>query len=178
VALASFACIVGTASAQDFANGNFDGNADGWTLIDTTHGGYMNSAGQDAGTGWVHLNSNASATVPRAEQMVSGFSIGTMYTVSGYIRTQSIFNDGDVFQALVDGGLAYAGPNMALDEWTAFAFDFTATATDHTFTFQAEVTADSDWALDTLGIVVVPAPAGLGVLAAAGLITGIRRRRM
>lgn len=164
------------ASAQSFVNPNFSGNATGWNLIDCDFGGYQNSPGQGGQPGWVWLNSNGTSTTPRAEQTVSGFTVGKTYTVGGCIRTIVNFISGDVFQATVDGVKVLDGPNKRLDEWTLFKFDFTATSTSHKFGFLAEVTSDTDWGLDTMYIIpAVPEP-GTWLVMGAGAAMLLRRR--
>ena len=173
-------CAAGLAHAQDFVNGDFVGNANGWTQLDQ-QGGYSSGAGSDGAAGYMWINNSGNSTLPRVEQTISGLTVGENYTVSGFIKTQVIFNSGDPFQALVDDVVVFNGPNQRLDQWTAFSFDVVATSTSHKFTFRAEVTGDSDWDLDTVHLNAnpVPEPVSSTVLLAglAGLVARRRAKR-
>jgi hypothetical protein len=149
-------------AAQQFTNGNFAGNANGWTFADVDFGGgYKNGIGSDGTNGFAFLNNAGQAnTFPRVTQTVTGFVVGRNYRVSGYIHTGVFFYAGDVFQALLDGSIVFNGPNMLLGQWTPFSYVFLASAGSHTFSFRAEVTSDSDWDLDTLSIAAVSSVSG------------------
>lgn len=175
-ALATLAVLAGTAGAQNFVNGGFDGNATGWNILDCDFGGYQSSTGQNGNPGWVWLNSNGSAGIPRAEQSVSGFVVGQSYTLSAWYGSGQIFNSGDVFRALIDGNVVFTGPNNVVTGWTQFSHTFMATAATHTFSFQAEVVADSDYVFDSASLTPVPEPGTMAALA-MGAMALYRRRR-
>lgn len=160
--LALFASLTVAAQGQQFVNGNFAGNANGWTFADVDFGGgYKNGIGSDGSIGFAFLNNAGQAsTFPRVSQNVSGFVAGRNYRVAGYLHTGVFFYSGDVFQGLIDGSVVFNGPNMLLGQWTLFSYVFTATATNHTFTFRAEVTSDSDWNVDTLSLAPVNSVSG------------------
>ncbi len=163
-----------TASAQTLVNGNFAGNADGWTTF-APFGGYSNGAGSDGQPGYFWINSNGGGEVPFAEQLITDLTPGGVYEVSGFYATLVIFQSGDPFRALVDGELKYSDNNRR-DQWSNFTLQFTAAGTSAMLRFEAEVTADSDWAIDTISVKAVPAPGVAALLGVAGL-AGLRRRR-
>lgn len=166
--------LASNASAQSLINGDFAGNADGWTTF-APFGGYNSGAGSDGAAGFFWINSNGGPEVPFAEQSITGLSAGGVYEVSGYCRTLVIFQSGDPFRALVDGTVLYTDNNRR-DDWTQFSFQFTSTGASALLRFEAEVTSDSDWAIDTIRVKEVPAPGAVGVMGMAGL-AGLRRRR-
>lgn len=173
--LLAFAMASVFAHAQTFTNGNFAGDASGWSSTDVDFGGYNAGTGSDGASGYFWINSNGSTSLPRVEQTVTGFNVGTQYNVTWWARTRSIFNQDDVMKMSIDDNFVWDGPNQALNAWTEFSHTFTATATSHKFTWHAEITGDSDWSLDTVSTEVVPEPA---TFAAASLILlAIKRKR-
>lgn len=162
------------ASAQTLANGDFAGDASGWNFS-APFGGYSNGAGSDGAAGYFWINSNGGAEVPFIEQSITGLATGGIYEVSGFYATLAIFNSGDPFRVLIDGVLQYSDDNRR-SPWAQFSFQFTATGASALLRFEAEVTADSDWAVDTIKVKEVPAPGAMGLLGVAGL-AGLRRRR-
>lgn len=174
VLLVACATVAASANPNLIVNGEFAGSANGW-IPDAAGGGYQNSAGQGGNTGWFWINSSGGADIPNVSQLVTGLTPGSSYEVTGYYRTVAIFNPNDVFQALVDEVVVFSGVNQRVD-WTQFSFTFVASDSDALLRFRAEVTADSDWGLDTVSMVLIPTPAAFGAFGLAGLVATRRRR--
>jgi len=78
---------------------------------------------------------------------------------------------------VVDGVEIFTGTAGPLGLWRPSSFTFTASADSATLRLRAEINGtDNDFAVDNIGITPVPAPGALGLLAAAGLVAGRRRR--
>lgn len=165
--------LAGLASAQTLLNGTFATDANGWTS-DVAGGGWQGGSGSDVVPGYFWINSSGGADVPSIQQSITGLLPGD-YEVSGFYRTIAIFNPGDPFRVLIDGVLKYSD-NTARNAWTPFSFQFTTANPSALLRFEAEVTADSDWAIDTISVKAVPTPGAIGLLGFGGLLITRRRR--
>lgn len=172
------------AMAQTIVNGNFDlevprtsfGN--GWTGFSNDGAGGWRSSGGNPG-GYFIINDNGnSATDPSISQILTDLVAGQQYEVSGdFASWIAGGSNGPSFGADINGIELFAGTRGTHRVWQNFSFTFTADADTATLRLRAETNGtDNDFAVDNIAIALVPAPGALGLLGAAGLIAGRRRR--
>jgi hypothetical protein len=193
-------------SAQSFTNGSLTSPISngvvpaGWTVINGSPDtmdpnnnagvpglgafGAAPSFSPNGGT-WVGLGRDGVFFVEEFGQTVSGFSIGTSYTVS-WFSSNFGYSDFDYVnpnfvQAQVNGTTVGAGASRPMATgWLAESVSFTATANTQTISFRLGSMNRSYMGIDGIALrptTVVPEPSTYALLA-AGLITmGIMRRR-
>ena len=137
---------VGTAGAQIITNGTFDSNASGWQLLSSC-GDAVWDGGVGNPAGGVRLNSCGQGdSDPRAAQTMHNLVVGAVYNVSVDVQ---LFTDssgdgtGKSFGIFLN---AQPGNPLVLAEyldgsWHTLTTTFTATATDMTLVFAAELDA-------------------------------------
>lgn len=174
------------AMAQTIVNGNFDlevprtsfGN--GWTGFSNDGSGGWRSSGGNPG-GFFILNDNGNTTTdPSVSQILTELVVGQQYQITGsfanWIAT-STGPDAASFAADINGVELFAGTRGTRGVWQNFAFTFVAADTTATLRLRAETNGtDNDFAVDNIAIALVPTPGALGLLAAAGVVAGRRRR--
>ncbi len=174
-----------------FVNGNFDtfvpsnGTGGGWTTANIdSNGGYRTTTGNPGGN-FVINNAGQAASDPTLSQLVTGFTIGSSYRVTGdYAVFAGSFGNPALQSFAVDivgtvnptttfgrpGGEAVYGP---------FSVIFVANATDILFRFRTEINGDdTSFRVDNIAVQPVPEPATLLLLGTglAGVAGAVRRR--
>lgn len=185
-AFVAAATVVATASAQTVVNGDFslsvprNSTGNGWTTssIDS-NGGWRSTGGNPAGM-FIINDAGAAASDPTIAQNITGLVVGTTYVITGNYTSwhaNSAPAGAISFRVLVGGVAIFQSSPTPLRQWQVFSAPFTATSTTMLLELKAEVDrTDNDFAVDNLGIAVVPAPVSLATLG-AGSILLFRRRR-
>lgn len=181
-----------TAQAQSITNGTFDtvvpnnGTGGGWTAANNDGAGGHRTTGGNPG-GFFILNDNGSAgSDPTLSQLVTGFSVGATYNISGNFRTQIIGQTTGAVQAFgvaINGVFVFESPGLPNDTvWRNFSANFVATSSSMTILLAGERNGtDNDFAVDNIALTTVaaangPEPGSL-LLVGVGLIGGIVLRR-
>lgn len=97
-------------------------------------------------------------------QLVSGFSIGTQYTLSWYqgnfgIVTYESFTGANAIEVLVDASSVGSGSLLSLGpNWSSDSVVFTATSNSHQISFRLLNTTASYLSIDGISLQAVPEP--------------------
>lgn len=146
-------------------NGTFDSDLSGWTVSSQTHAGCVNYSptyqvpSQLYSGGAVWLNAcNGPTNKPEISQTIST-SVGATYLITGYIQKGFYVlpppNEFIQFEVLAGGtsqSLTFGTPNA--NGWSQFSASFVATSTSTVILFGAERTADIDYRVDSLSVVM------------------------
>lgn len=171
LALASLAFIFIAAlpaqAAPVVVNGNFEtfvpsnGTGGGWTSVNIdSAGGHRTIGGNPAGN-FILNDAGSLTTDPTISQLVSGFTIGQTYTLTGdYAVFAGSFGNPNAQSFAVDiGGIGTTtfgrpfGPTSGEGVFGPFSVIFTANATSILISFRAEINGDdSSFRIDNIAI--------------------------
>lgn len=171
-------------------NGNFDlavpnsGTGGGWTSSGNDGAGGHRTDGGNPGGSFILNAGGAAASDPSILQLVSGFTIGQTYRLTGDFRTES----GNA--TLVSFAIDLNGVNLQMlaapATFIGFVHEFTAMSTSVEIRFRSEINGtDTSHRIDNIQITAVPngapipEPGTMLLLGSglAGFAMKIRRRR-
>lgn len=148
---------VNCVNANLVVNGDFNSNADGWTLINHQWANWQSvgqgtaiNGGWDGSPGWFFVN-DVSGRLPETSQLVSGLQPSATYRISGYYARDTANHTGNPFRVLVNGTEYFAAGGPA-GVWTPFSFTFVASSNKCLLTFRSQVTGDDAYGIDHISM--------------------------
>ncbi len=171
-------------------NGNFDtlvpsnGTGGGWTSVNIDLNGGHRATNGNPGGNFIINQAGQVATDPTLSQLVSGFTVGQTYRLTGdYATFASSFGNPAALSFAVDinaANVAVFGRPGGEGVYGTFSVVFVANATDQLIAFRTEIKGDdSSFRVDNIAINAVPEPTTMLLLGTglAGLSAAVRKRR-
>ena len=168
--------IIGAAAVPTFAdptviNGNFDtpvpsnGTGGGWTSANIDfNGGYRTTVGNPGGN-FIINQAGEIATDPTLSQLVSGFTVGETYKLTGDYAAFAVTFGNPALQSFavdIQGTTTTFGRPGGEGVYGSFSVTFTALTTDVLIRLRTEINGDdSSFRVDNIAINAVPEPTTL-----------------
>lgn len=167
--LAAWALLIMTrlATAQDSLvdNGDFNGNAAGWTITDTPGGfGYHPAVGNPPGGVQLDNVNPSPSSDPTASQTISGLTPSALYLVSGDYRQTKVRGSGlpidqPSFGVAVDGAFLFTAQAPGGFDWQHFSFFYTASSPTALLSLSSQINGTGvSYDIDNIAMYTVPEP--------------------
>lgn len=173
-----------TAQNNLVVNGDFNGNANGWTISDTPGGfGYSSVVGNPGGGVLLDNISPSPSSDPTASQTISGLTIGMVYLVSGDYQSGKLRGSGlptgPSFGVAINGDFLFTAAAPQDFVWRQFSFFHTASSSTAILNLSSQINGTGlSYAIDNIAMRAVPEPSSLGLgLFSFGMVLCCRRTK-
>lgn len=186
IGLTAWAMLIATrlAAAQDnlVINGDFGGNANGWTITNTPGGfGYSSVVGNPGGGVLLDNVTPSPSSDPTASQTISGLTTGIVYLVSGDYQPGKLRGSGlptgPSFGVAINGDFLFTTAAPQDFVWRHFSFFHTASSPTAILNLSSQINGTGlSYAIDNIAMQAVPESSSVSLgLLGFGVLVGYWR---